>query len=114
VGVVQAGLGGNNAIEGWFGTFIHPQRRGRGYGVAAKQLVLNYMFERFPVNRMMSDTLAHHTVACRGMERCGCVFEGNIRAARMAEGQWHDLSRYSILRREWETMAYRHDVIKGQ
>jgi RimJ/RimL family protein N-acetyltransferase len=113
VGVEQCGLCGKNGIEAWFGTFIHFAHRGQGYGTEAKQLMMCFIFENFPVNRLISDTVVHHVAARRGMERCGMKLEGYLRASHVIDGQWYDLPWYRILRSEWETLPIRHSIKRG-
>jgi len=113
IGVEQCGLCGKNSIEAWFGTFIHPDHRNKGYGVEAKRLMMCFMFENFPINRVMSDTVVTHTAARRGMERCGMKLEGYLRAAHIIDGKWYDVPWYRLLRGEWEQMDYRHTVRRG-
>ncbi len=113
VGVEQCGIGGKNSIEAWFGTFIHPDHRNKGYGIEAKKLMMCFMFENYPVNGLMSDTVVTHVAARRGMERCGMKLEGYLRAAHVIDGKWYDTPWYRILRTEWEEMPYRKAVKRG-
>ncbi|MCC7477376.1 GNAT family N-acetyltransferase [bacterium] len=113
VGLEDCGLWGPGGISGWFGTSIFPQHRGQGFGREAKLLMLCFLFENFPVQRVGSDTVANHWAARRGMEACGMQLEGYRRAAHLQNGKWYDVPWYVIFREQWEQLEVRSYVKRG-
>lgn len=113
VGFEDCGLFGTGGLCGWFGTNIFPEHRGLGFGTEAKLLMLCFLFENFPVQRVGSDTVANHWAARRGMEKCGMQLEGYRRAAHMQNGQWYDIPWYVIFREQWEQLEVRSYVKRG-
>ena len=103
-----------HGIEGWFGTFILPEHRRQGFGIEAKLLAFCFLFENFPIRSVMSDTVANHTAARKGMEACGMQLEGWLRAAHQIDGQWYDVPWYRISREQWEKLPIRGIVKRGQ
>ncbi len=95
------------------GTGIRPAWRGRGLGVEAKRLALCFLFENFPLERIGGYTMHTHQRSRRGLELLGLHYEGTLRCAYFSAGQWVDLAYYVIFREQWEGMAYRHRVNRG-
>ena len=104
---------GDNSLGAWLGTFIKRPHWHQGFGLEAKQLVLCYLFENHPYERVGSDTLANHKRAARGLFECGMHFEGRIRGAHFMDGQYHDIVCYTIYREEWEKLPIRQTVKRG-
>ena len=97
----------------WLGTFIVKEHRRRGFGVEAKQLMLCYLFENYPLATVFADTTATHQDARRSLELCGMHFVGARRKAHCFKGRYVDVVLYQILRREWEAAEYRTRVRRG-
>ena len=110
MGREECGLWGPGSTNGWFGTNVAPEHRGRGFGIEAKLLMLCFLFENFPVWRVGSDTVVDHLPARRGMEACGMQLEGYLRAEHFRAGQWFDIPWYVIFRPEWEKLEVRQYV----
>lgn len=113
VGLEFCGTFFPGSVAGWFGTDISLEHRGQGFGKEAKLLMLCYLFENFPVHTIMSDTVADHQWARRGMESCGMSLLGRLTARLLREGQFYDVVWYGIMRPEWERMEYRQSVKRG-
>jgi RimJ/RimL family protein N-acetyltransferase len=113
VGFEDCGLWGPGSISGWFGTQIAPQHRNLGFGKEAKLLMLCFLFENFPVQRVGSDTVVNHSAARRGMESCGMQLEGYRRAAHIQNGKFYDVPWYVIYREQWEQLEVRNYVKRG-
>jgi RimJ/RimL family protein N-acetyltransferase len=113
VGLEFCGTFFPGSIGGWFGTDIAPEHRGLGFGKEAKLLMLCYLFENFPVHHIMSDTVADHQWARKGMEACGMSLLGRLTARLLREGQFYDVVWYGISRPEWEQLEVRQYVRRG-
>jgi RimJ/RimL family protein N-acetyltransferase len=100
-------------VETWLGTEILRQHWHLGFGLEAKQLMLCYLFENFPLETVRADTCGHHLRAQRGLEACGMRYLGCLRGAHYAHGVRYDIPQYQILREEWEALAYWQKVKRG-
>ena len=113
VGYEEHGEVEPGAINNWLGTFILPAHWHQGFGIEAKLLCLCYLFESYPLERVWSSTLKHHTRAARGLEACGMSFEGTVRGYHPDSGRFTDMVFFRVFREEWERMEYRHKVKRG-
>jgi RimJ/RimL family protein N-acetyltransferase len=100
-------------LETWLGTEILRPHWHMGFGLEAKQLMLCYLFENFPLLTVRADTCGHHHRAKRGLEACGMRYIGCLRGVHYAHGVRHDIPQYQIFREEWEALDYRHQVQRG-
>lgn len=82
------------------GITIHPDHRGKGYGVEAQQLLAAYLFQTYPIARVEASTDVTNIAEQRALEKAGFTREGVIRKAQWRAGAWHDLVLYSKLRDE--------------
>lgn len=82
------------------GITLHPDHRGKGYGVEAQQLLADYLFQTYPIARVEASTDLVNTAEQRALEKAGFTREGVIRRAQWRAGAWHDLVLYSKLRGE--------------
>jgi RimJ/RimL family protein N-acetyltransferase len=111
--VVQAGpeVAGNVSwlrvtygMPGWWswnvGIALRPEFRGRGIGVEAQLLLVDYLFDTTTVERIEAFTDIENESERRALEKTGFRPEGTIRSAQFRQGRWHDLALYSILRAE--------------
>ncbi len=80
---------------------IGPAGRNRGLGSEATRLIVDYVFEQLPINRIALEVFAFNPRAIHVYERCGFTREGIIRAALYWDGEYHDAILMSILRNEW-------------
>jgi RimJ/RimL family protein N-acetyltransferase len=89
--------------DAWnMGIELVPDARGHGYGVEAQTLVVRFLFETTPVNRIEAQTDIDNVAEQRALEKAGFVREGVIRGSQFRAGSYHDLVSYSILRDEVE------------
>lgn len=82
------------------GTTLTLEHRYKGYGLEAKTLLVQYLFNTYPIVRIEAVTDAENLPAQRGLEKAGFTREGVLRKAQWRNGQWHDVVIYSKLRGE--------------
>ncbi len=82
------------------GITLAPEYRGKGYGVAAQQLLAEYLFAIYPIMRVEASTDSTNSAEQRALEKAGFTREGVLRKAQWRNGDWHDLVVYSKLRGE--------------
>ena len=75
--------------------------RGKGYAGEAVQLLVEYLFAGYPVERITAFTDAENIPAQRVLEKNGFRQEGRLRRAMFRDGQWRDVLIYGLLRQEF-------------
>lgn len=79
-----------------------PEFRGRGLGLCALRLLVDYVFTHTPVERLQVTTDPENAPVRAIMDRLGFALEGHARSSQWRGGRWHDQLLYSLLRQEWE------------
>lgn len=74
--------------------------RGKGYATDAVRLMVRYLFENRPVNRIRLTIHPENAGSRRIAEKTGFTLEGRMRGAWLSRGRHHDLEVWSILRDE--------------
>jgi len=74
--------------------------RGNGYATDALNLLVSYLFEGYPVERIIAFTEQENLPAQHVMGRVGFQLEGTLRRAMFRDGKWQDMVIYGILRQE--------------
>ncbi len=70
---------------------------GRGVMTLALKAALKYAFEEFKFNRIEAFAMPENVGSYKVLEKCGFVFEGNLRQHRFHNGRYVDIGIYSIL-----------------
>ncbi|MGX4656557.1 GNAT family N-acetyltransferase [Micromonospora sp. SCSIO 07396] len=83
------------------GISLLPEFRGRGFGTTAQWLLVSYLFDTLPVERIEAYTDVDNVAEQRSLAKVGFVREGEIRAAQFREGRWRAMALYSMLRDEY-------------
>jgi RimJ/RimL family protein N-acetyltransferase len=81
---------------------LAPNERGKGYGVEATQLMVDYLFLSKDVTRIQAHTRADNMVSQKVLQKAGFRKEGIIRKSVFSRGEWRDRALCSILREEWK------------
>lgn len=74
--------------------------RGRGYGTAAVQSLLQFAFRDWNLHRVQLFVIEGNEAAMRTYEKCGFKREGVLRQAVHIDGQFRDLVLMAVLRDE--------------
>jgi RimJ/RimL family protein N-acetyltransferase len=77
-----------------------PESWGMGYMSEAVSLIVAYLFETKPVDRIQATAMLGNEGSKKVLERCGFQCEGVLRKAIFHRGQAEDLYLYSIVRGE--------------
>ncbi|MFA5787064.1 MAG: GNAT family protein [Actinomycetota bacterium] len=81
--------------------FWDPSDRGKGYGRAATQLLVDYLFGELHYHRLTAGTHEDNVPARKTLEACGFKFEGISRELFYYKARWHDYAEYALLEDEW-------------
>ena len=82
------------------GIAVLPEHRGHGVGTAAQREMVRYLFQHTAAVRVEAGTEAGNTAERIALERAGFRHEGTLRQACFRDGQWRDMTVYSVLRSE--------------
>lgn len=74
--------------------------QGQGYAKEAVMLLVGYLFDGYPVERITAFTDVENAPAQRVMEGVGFQREGVLRRAMFRDGLWRDIAVYGIVRTE--------------
>jgi RimJ/RimL family protein N-acetyltransferase len=75
---------------------------GRGYGVEAARLLINYGFQQLNLHRISSTAIAYNDRSIKLHKKLGFREEGRLRQAMFKNGQYHDRVEFGILGEEWK------------
>ena len=76
------------------------EARGLGYAREGVRLLVEYLFDGYPVERVAAFTDEENKPAQRVMEKVGFRREGVLRRATFRDGRWRGVVSYGILRHE--------------
>ena len=79
---------------------ILPEFRRQGIGTAAQSLLVTYLFDNTPVQRIQATTDPGNVAEIRCLEKLGFTLEGRVRAAQWRQGAWRDQLLYSRVRNQ--------------
>lgn len=98
-----------HGIAAWWcwtiGISLSPEHRGRGFGTAAQKLLVSYLFETGPVERIQAFTDIDNLVQQRILEKLGFRREGELRSVQFRQGRWRDMFLYALLRADYRALA---------
>jgi RimJ/RimL family protein N-acetyltransferase len=75
--------------------------RGKGYAKEAAGLLVQYLFDSSPTQRIMAVTSSENLPSQRVLEALGFKREGVLRRAMFRGGRWGDAFIYGLLREEF-------------
>lgn len=83
--------------------FVIPEAQGMGMGWAALEAIISYGFNRLNLYRLEAEVIENNAPSIRLMKKAGFTEEGRLREAKFMNGSYHDLLRFGLLRREFDT-----------
>jgi RimJ/RimL family protein N-acetyltransferase len=99
---------GTPAWSCWnIGISLLPEFRGKGLGTIAQRLLVSYLFDTEPTERVEAYTDVENLPEQRALEKVGFVREGVLRSTQFREGRWRDIVLYSLLRGEYDSLPAR-------
>lgn len=75
---------------------------GRGIGLNAMQLLLDFAFTQCNFNRIWLHCLPGNTAAIKLYEKLKFHYEGTERCSSLYQGNFRDMGRWSLLRSDWK------------
>lgn len=80
------------------GLEILPDVRSHGIGSHVVRVIIEHLFENYPVARIEADTDVDNIGARKSLESAGMELEGIARKFRFHHGKYHDSCQYSMVR----------------
>ena len=81
---------------------MRASERGKGYGIEAIQMMVDYIFLEKDIVRIQAPTGTKNIPSQKTLEKAGFSKEGIMRKSWYAKGEYIDQYLYSILREEWK------------
>jgi len=77
------------------------EARRQGYAGEAINLLIDYLFDGYPTERIAAFTDVENSPAKHMLAKLGFQQEGILRRTMFRDGRWRDIASYSLLRDEW-------------
>jgi RimJ/RimL family protein N-acetyltransferase len=83
------------------GYWLVPAVHGQGYGKAAVELAIDYLFRSYDKPAVGAGAFDHNDASRGLLESLGFVEEGRRRQFMFVDGAYRDMVQYGLLREEW-------------
>jgi RimJ/RimL family protein N-acetyltransferase len=80
--------------------------RGKGYAQEAVQLLVDYVFDGYPCERISAFADILNIASIKVLEKLGFQREGVLRRITFRDGKWNDMALYCLLRMEHDSTNY--------
>jgi ribosomal-protein-serine acetyltransferase len=88
--------------KGEIGYWLGQSFQRRGIMTAACRTVVTHLLTEIDLNRVTIQCARENKKSCAVAERLGFTEEGLAREAQFLRGHFHDLRRFSMLKRDWK------------
>ena len=89
------------------GYTLAPEHQGRGFAVEAVGAVVDWLFRRRRVHRIVATIDPRNLASARVLERCGFEYVGTARRSAFVRDEWADDTRFSLLEEDWRAWCSR-------
>jgi ribosomal-protein-alanine N-acetyltransferase len=90
----------NGCVE--VGIALGTPHTNQGMGTAALRLLVDFLFDELPINRVFLLVFEHNARGIRSYQKIGFQIEGTMREAAFRGGKFFNVVAMGILRSEWE------------
>jgi len=84
------------------GLLIDPDEQGKGYGLAALQLLCRFLIKSRGLNKVHAQTASFNKAAQALLKKAGFKLDGTLRHHYFYDGEYHNGLVYSLLAYEFE------------
>ncbi len=84
------------------GYWLGRSFQGQGIMTAACKAVTGHLLGDMDLNRVTIQCARENAKSCAVAERLGFIEEGSAREAQLLHGVFHDLRRFSMLKKDWK------------
>ena len=86
------------------GLVISEAYQSKGFGKEAMQLVVDFIFNYLPMQKIKLDVFSFNKNAINLYKKMGFKHEGTLRNELFRFGDFHDMELFGLLRAEWEKL----------
>jgi RimJ/RimL family protein N-acetyltransferase len=97
----------DDSRQATIGVTLACQNQKQGFATEALSCLLEVLFERVKLRRVIADVDVENPESCRLLERLGLKREGPMRQTLWFKGRWADEYHYAILREDWLRRTHR-------
>lgn len=88
--------------KGEYGIVIHPRFRSRNLATEATSLLINYVFNNLPMNKLSLEVFIENKKAINLYQKIGFVEEGILKEEFFKNGTFKDIIKMRLLKSEWK------------
>jgi len=81
--------------------FIRKDMQSKGHGLKALRTIIDYGFKRLNLYRLEAEVIEGNTASLKLLNKTGFTEEGRLREAKFIHGEYKDLLRFGLLRKEY-------------
>ena len=85
-----------------FLTIGEPEYWGKGIAGEASRLVINYGFTELNLHKIFAGVFTPNKRSLRAAEKLGFEKEGVLKEEMYVDGQYHDVHRFALFKRDWK------------
>ena len=112
VGFVEFdGILWNHGVSGVGACIGDVTERGRGYGMEALGLALDFAFDELNLHHVVATIFAYNSASIALVEKLGFQREGTLRQHIHRSGRRYDMLLYGLLRPEWQSRRARQPAL---
>lgn len=82
--------------------FIKKDKQSRGYGLQALRSIIDFGFRRLNLYRLEGEVIENNLASLALLKKTGFTEEGRLREAKYVNGNYYDLLRFGLLRKEYQ------------
>lgn len=84
-----------------YGIVLHPESRGKNIAYEASKLLIDYVFQNLPINKIYLEVFEGNLKAIKLYEKIGFKQEGLFKAEYFKNGTFQNVCRMGLFRKEW-------------
>ncbi|MCK4569366.1 MAG: GNAT family N-acetyltransferase [Bacteroidales bacterium] len=81
--------------------FISKKHQAQGHGLQTLRAIIEYAFKRLNLYRLEAEVIDGNAPSLKLLEKTGFTEEGRLREAKYVNGEYKDLLRFGLLRKEY-------------
>jgi len=85
-----------------FAMIGEPEYWGKGIAGEASKLLINYGFTELNLHKIYSGVFTPNTRSLRAAEKLGFEKEGVLKEEMYVDGQYHDIHKFALFKRDWK------------
>ena len=83
------------------GYWLSEKMQGKGIMTQSVKRLVKYGFEKMNLNRIEINVASANSKSCNIPKKLAFIHEGTLREYMLLKGKFHDIEKFSMLRKEW-------------